>query len=313
LNSDDYGTALQIGYLLDRLGRKKEATSYFEKVSHSSDKTLREKGYQSLVNLRSESVQLFPLPFFADLYSAPFYYSRFNFAEIPLHLRIGVTFGEGKLFEAYSNFYIIKDTSSSGGNGADVLPSIYNDNYLLLGGGARVNFESLVPFIPFGIYGEIGGALDIVSQNRAPWRVDFRGGLEFFKDWSTGPQFANALEFKLAHIGDVYGDISYFSRYENDVIGYVKAREGVRFLQFKDTSLEAYARVFLILDSNQYFYNNLFEVGPCVALIPINKWPIRLSYEARFGFYIPFNGTTANPYGSWYVAHVAMMELYYRF
>ncbi|KTC78449.1 tetratricopeptide repeat protein [Legionella cincinnatiensis] len=309
LQPESYDLALQIGYLFDDLGKKRDAFLWFKKAFPSHDSDIRDKSYKAMINLGSQRFQFFNPPWFADIWSAPFEYSRFSLFVIPEHLRVGRSFGKRNQIEVYYNNYTNKDSRSrSGGNGQ--LPSIYDDNYILNGAGIRYYTNTKIPLI---FYFEAGMAYDLIYRNRDRWRDDRRGGVLSWYYWGPLPSYAERIVFPFSQADDFYGDSSWFSRYRNDWITYGRIRKGYRVMQYRNMSLIAYARGFLIVDTNKYFYNNLVEYGPGIAIVPNNTWPVAFRLERRFGQYIKVNGPEINPYGSSYASNVAMFEMYYRF
>lgn len=308
LNPKDDYVAAQVGYLLDALDQHKQAYYYFENSFKSREKTLRDKSYQALVVLAPYAHKIIPDPYFIDLYASPLYYSRFDLLITPMWLRAGRTFGKAQQLEVYFNFMFNKD-NRSGDHDVNSLPNIFEDNYLIYGVGVRYK-----PFIkiPVVAYAELGLAYDLLPRNRARWQNDFRTGLLSYYNWSTLAPYADSFRLPFTQVGDVYSSAVYYTRY-HDVIADARIREGFKALQYKEFSVDLYGRVFAITDSKHYFYNNLYEYGPGIAIIPFARWPLIIRLERRYGNYIKVNSPDPNPYGSHYSSNTVMVEFSSRF
>ena len=152
------------------------------------------------------------------------------------------------------------------------------------------------------VYGEAGLAYNLMPNSLATVkaRTDFRLGTYYSRIW--GKRTANdEVRFPFNPVGEMYFDVSYYSRFRHNVIGYLQAREGLRVLQARQTSLEAYGRFNLVKDSGHDFYNNIAETGVGLGFVPKQKWGIKLTAEYLRGFYFGSSRRgEPNPYASRY-------------
>lgn len=293
INPADEFNRLQIAYLLNMLGRNKAAYQQFLKLKNSTNPAIRSKARQALINLSGMQTKILPAPFFADLYFSPYYMSRFHNAIFPLIARAGMTFGPNQQGQVYTFVRATRDTRSANGR----LPSIYADDSVVVGVGTR--YQPLKA-LPIFAYMEIGEAYQFVKLNNRTWDSDFRIGAFGYDNWGALPQYAENLSFPLKQTGQVYGDVAYYTRYQNDTIATLSVRQGVRAAEYHYSAMNAYLRARVYLDTKGYFYNNLIEFGPGVSFTPDQRWNATVRLEALHGYYFPVNGPMVNPYGSNY-------------
>ncbi len=300
--------AMQIGYLYDGLDQKRKAYHYFQIATSSIDQTLKQKAELAMSNIGSEHMKILPDPWFASIYAAPFYFSRFDLLVYPATARFGITLNKAHHFELYLSYRYTKDNRSGALLGE--LPQIYEDDVEIYALGTSVQPFTQFPMIAFFEYGR---AYDLIYRNRDRWRDDARGGLVLFKDWGARPTYSGNMNFTAKPVGEVYSDLIYFSRYDNNVIGNLRLRQGLRVLEYRAANMDIYMTGHLILDKNHEFFNNIFEWGPGIVLRPSNRYNIALRFEMLQGYYIKVNSPDPNPYPPQYHNNVTQLELFYRF
>jgi len=296
----------QIGYVLESLGRQTEAYIEFEKAfEQASTHEEKEKIYKSLANLYTFRTKVLPSPFFADLYYSPLYENRFENTINTLNARLGVVVESTHEWEVYLGTRFNKDKKSIGGSA----PAIYSDNAVIYALGMSVK---PVIEIPVKFYIEAGYGHDVTPRNRPPNQKDFRWGANFFQNWGATPVYSDGISFPFKHVGDTQGDMSYYTRYNNNWIGTFRLREGLRVMTYKSASIDLYAKGQFLFDTNKEFYNNLYELGPGIALQPTNLVNFIIRAERIWGRYIKVNSSSPNPYGKKYHAVSILAEFYIR-
>ncbi len=282
---------LQIAYIYDRLGLHKEAYQQFKIVSKSKNPKLAEIACQALVNLAHYKYKILPNPWFADLYYAPIWRGRFRNLIHPVKFRFGAALGKHKQFQVYGFVRYTRDVRSAGGT----IPDIFEDNAAIFGVGASVR-----PFvkIPIFIYLEGGRAYDLIDRNRGRWRRDVRGGVMGYQRWGRGYACNSCLRFPFKPVGDFYGDISFFSRYDNNIIGQLRLRQGLRVLEWGNSSVDVYLKGQYFFDRKHEFYNNVLEFGPGISFVPYNRFPFAIRVERIRAQYLHVNSPTPIPYGN---------------
>ncbi len=293
LDPKNYSFKLQLGYLYDRVSDKERARVKFIQASQSPDLDIHQKAVDALKSLA-------PVVFARrwiwanEIYAAPTYYQRFNNFIAPFIWRSGLILSDRSGLEGYFSLRATRDSRSSGGNA----PQIFEDNSVITSVGLRARpFKNALT-----VYGEAGLAFNLLPNKLATVkaRSDYRFGTYYSRQW--GKRTPNdKLWFPFNPIGELYFDLSYYSRFRNNVIGYLQAREGLRILQASQTSLEAYGRINLIKDSGRDFYNNLTETGVGLGFVPKTKWGVKITAEYLRGYYFGINRIgEANPYAPHY-------------
>lgn len=305
--------ALNIAYLYDAQNNKPQAFHFFDLASKTTDLGMKTKAELAMTNMGGSQFKFLPSPFFAEFYSAPFYFSRFDLGILPTITRTGITINEKHHTDVYASFRRTKDDRSGTIQGLIIqnsISQIFEDNVAIYAGGLRTYPW---PEIPLQTFVEIGQAEDLVYRNRPKWRNDLRGGLVYYNAWGMRPTWTPGLSFPWKWVSTLYVDTIFYSRYNNNIIGTAWFRPGLRVATFQSASLDFYLANYLILDKNKEFFNNIYALGPGIAFQPTNRINLILRLESLQGYYIPVNSPTPNPYRSKYYNNMAMAEIYFRF
>ncbi|KTD14624.1 Tetratricopeptide repeat protein [Legionella gratiana] len=300
--------ALNIGYLYDKLNKKIQAFQYFKLASKTIDPKQRYKAEIAMTNMGGIQTKFLPSPYFAEFYTAPFYFSRFDLGVLPIIAHAGKVVNQTYQTAVYLTYRRTKDNRS--GTVQNYISQIFEDNVAIYGFGIRAYPFKTIPLLSFI---EAGEAEDLVYRNRSKWRKDLRGGLVYYNAWGVKPDFSFHLEFPWKWRSTLYGDLIYYSRYNNNVIGTSWFRPGFRAVTLHSASLDVYLANYLILDTNHEFFNNTYSLGPGIAFQPSNHWNIVVRYESLQGYYIPVNSPTPNPYRSKYYNNVVFLEAFFTF
>lgn len=306
LTPDDYNIKMQIAYLYNQLGENRKAYYQFEAVTKTSDSKLFAKAQQSMINLAGVQTRFLPSPFFADIYFAPYYMYRFRDTIFPGQFRIGMQWGQYNQFQIYGITYYNQDSRSSGG----LAPAIYNDNSVTYSGGIRYQPFHTIPI--FG-YVELGKAYNLLPVVGSPWMNDFRGGFTGYQNWGATPEYAEKLIFPFHFVCDMYGNYAYYSRYNQDWIGQLRLRPGLRIFEYGNSSVDLYLKLEGFWDTKHFFYNNIIDYGPGIAFVPNNRLNLAFRVEFVRGQYLPVNSPDPNPYGTFYTNKLFNLETYFGF
>ena len=305
--------ALSIAYLYESQNNTPKAFHFFDLASKTKDMSIKTNAELAMTGMGGSQFQLFPKPFFAEFYSAPFYFSRFDLGVLPTFTRAGITVNENHHTDAYASWRRTKDNRSGTVQGLIIqnsISQIFEDNVAIYAAGLRTYPW---PKIPLQAFVEIGQAEDLVYRNRAKWRSDVRGGLVYYNAWGEKPTWTAGLAFPWKWVSTLYVDTIYYSRYNNNIIGTAWFRPGLRVATFQSASLDFYLANYLILDKNREFFNNVYSLGPGMAFQPSNRINIVLRLEALQGYYLPLNSPTPNPFRSKYYNNLDMVQVYFRF
>jgi tetratricopeptide (TPR) repeat protein len=298
-------TAMQLAYLYDAMGDKPTAYKYFKLVSQSNDKLLALKAQNAMTNLAGLQTKALPPPYFSEVFFTPFTQSRFGLTVTPFIARLGV---EQHNYFQTREYVFFRRTQDNRSANLGELSQIYEDNVQITGiGGQFIPFRKL-PIVGFL---EAGEAYDLIYMNRNRWRGDLRGGFMFYQECGAKPAYFDKITIGRGFYSTWYGDITYFSRYNNNVIGLGRTHQGIRLLQYKSSMVNLYVTGRILGDTNRDFFNNFAEIGPGISFIPTNRFNVQLRLEHVNGVYLPA-GALVNPYGKYYTNNVIQLLFYVR-
>lgn len=298
--------AMQTGYILDGLNKKREAYHYFDLATNNPNQEERLKAELAKTNLRGVQTQFLPYPYFANIMFYPFYRSRFKLMIYPIIAKTGITLNEKYQMQLYLSY---RRTSDNKSNTSNSLPQIFEDNAAI----TSIGFQSrLFPSIPLTAFIEAGKAVDLVYRDRARWRNDFRTGFFYYNDWGKQARYTFKPTLSAKPNMDIYADLIYFSRFLN-TIGTVRIRPGLEVFRYGSMSLNAYMKGFLSQDDSRQFYNNFIEYGPSIAFTPSDRYNVTIRYENLHGLYLPAGGQYKNPYSNTYHNNMIFLDTYIGF
>jgi tetratricopeptide (TPR) repeat protein len=282
----DNTITLQLGYLYQVTGKLAKAREMFEAERYNQDPRVSGQATAALTEVNRQSAW-----WFASAYVAPFYESRFANQINPINFKVGLR--ATRYLEPYMGMRFTRDIRSTTGT----LPVIYSDNSDVF----SVGLQSPILGHGTNLYAEAGTAVSLMSrpvQGRAV--PDYRAGITWYKPWETTlAEAARKRSHSVSLTGNAYSDISFYSRYNNNVIGYLQIRQGVNLPAAHFLPLQVLAAINVVRDSNRDFYNNVVEAGPAVRLAPFRRL-LDLQFEVDYlrGFYTVHD--PSNPYGSRY-------------
>lgn len=131
---------------------------------------------------------------------------------------------------------------------------------------------------------------------------DYRAGFNWFQPWGLDLiQATREKTRRAAWFAEAYSDVSYYRRYNDNVIGYLQLKGGLSFPLKGVAPLQVFAAVNFIKDANDDFYNNVGEFGPGLRFAPIRRFP-QFQIQAQYirGYYTTNAQHSHNPYGRVY-------------
>jgi hypothetical protein len=271
--------SLELAYLLDGEGHKRDAFKIFDRVAHHGDDRARRKqacaAAEVLAPLARKQLST---PAFAEVYAAPDYYSNIRTGTLPFEVRAGIE--PAARSEIYGQLRLLAD-SNSGRNSAGESP-IYFDNVLTFAGGARAQ-----PFAKVGLVFlvETGRAYDLIDRNRPRWRFDERAGAIYYGEWSMASACPQHVSMPFRPVLDAYGESLYFSRYDDNWISTLRIRPGLRAVETSTFSLDVHVHLFGMTDTNGVASNHFVEIGPAARLTPDRRRPGRLAWETVWRYF----------------------------
>jgi Sec-independent protein translocase protein TatA len=162
------------------------------------------------------------------------------------------------------------------------VPLIYADNTAIVGPGILYRLWAR----RIGIYAQLGPAFALVNDGGPRVQLDVRAGaylgLESSDCW---PAAQSGSAWGLAVCLELYSEVTYASRYHNDVIGFARGRSSLRFAITGPFAWQLAAELRVAKDVLGEYYNNFVDVGagPRVSLLaPIHLY---LMVGPHFGSY----------------------------
>lgn len=278
LDPGDTQTVMQIGFLLDQLGRRKEAMRYFRVAMNSkADDKTRDTASTAVQNLAGQQNRQLADPQFVEFTFSPLYMDRFANTIFPINIKLGTQLPGVKNTDVYVSLKSSKDSRS----GFGAIPKIFNDNSLVMAIGIRHK-----PFadIPITLYAEAGTAYKYLSDPyEKQWQEDYRVGMFYFKGFEPGFKITNLKAFQ--PMADFNMDVAYYSRYSNNIIGFGRGRLGLRVVNTPTSYADLYALAAISFDANGDYYNNSFVSGLGLAWRPDRFTPLTLHAEYLWGNY----------------------------
>lgn len=232
---------------------------------------------------------------FVELYLSPFYQSRFDNVVTYGLARAGVTAGGWWRPSVYASLRVTRDTKSVGG----MQPVLYADNSLVPAVGVRVQPGGKW----FTVFAEAGAAYPIISITPRDWKRDLRAGVigayTNTNPLGTGPRHVSLVT-------EVFGDVTWYERFDRNVISYVQWRESLRLIQGRAGAIDIFARGWGAFDSRNTYYNRVVEGGGGVALHAGANRRASLYIEQLGGHYLrePVAGQPARNYSDFRVMFV---------
>jgi len=296
--------AMQIGYLYSSLNQNKKAYHYFNRATESQNPKLSWLAQDALTRFAGQQTKAFPEPYYGEFFAMPFTQNRFGITVSQFIGRLGVELSLPMKPRIYT---FTRRTQDNRANDLGELTQLYEDNVWVTGLGWQA-----FPFkqLPLFIYVEAGGAYDLFPRARDRWRPDLRAGFMYYQEVGARPSYFFEPKYSMNYYGIWYAEMTYFSRYDNNVIASVRTHQGVRLFQYKSSMVNLFIRGRVIEDTRRDFYNNFAELGPGLAIIPSNRYNFEIHLDYINGMYLPVGGRQINPYGKYYSNKRALLQFY---
>ena len=296
--------AMQIGYLYSSLDQNKQAYHYFHLATESSDPKLSWIAQDAMTRFAGQQTKAFPKPYYGEFFAMPFTQNRFGITVTQFIGRLGVELDLPMRPRAYT---FTRRTQDNRANDLGELPQLYEDNVWVTGVGGQI-----FPFkkLPLFVYVEAGGAYDLYDRARDRWRPDLRAGFMYYQEVGARPSYFSKPTYSTNYYAIWYAEMTYFSRYDNNVIASVRTHQGIRLFQYQSSMVNLFVRGRVIEDTRRDFYNNFAELGPGLAIIPSNRYNFEIHLDYINGMYLPAGGREPNPYSKYYSNKRALLQFY---
>ncbi len=181
--------------------------------------------------------------------------------------------------------------------GRDLKRDFWN-NRLETGIGIRSRFFQKVYLALFMEY--LRGSYHKIPENypqpEKKTYTDLRSGLIFWYGWDIYYEPLKWASFPMIFWGDIYGDLIYYRKDRNNIIGYLQGKFGFHLLRLWTLSIDGYAATYLVKDKNKDFWNNYIESGPGIWLQPYPDLDLKFYIEWLQGTYFNIeNADDPNP------------------
>lgn len=289
---------LELGYLYNKIGEVSKARAEFEFVVLRGNELEAKQANEAMRHLpTTQSSPPKERLFWGSVYSNGTNYSRWSNAVVYFQLKEGIQPYFLRPLQLYVAMNVVKDTESRSGR----YPQIFSDNIAEVGLGVRVK-----PFkINLYLYIEGYAGVWLIEQpGKERSFLETKAGFNYYQGWgSLFPIKEKDKDFILPfeYFGEFYTDVSYYSRFDDNIIGYIQTRQGLKLLQYKDKTLDAYVRMNLVADTNREFFNNIGEIGGGVRFRPSSRVNMDLHLEYIKGYYLDIKTRTPNPYPPTYI------------
>ena len=276
--ADYYGPSdtikLQRAYLLTSLGRTDDAKILLRQLGDSPLPELKETASRELAALPPGSE---PSRHWYHVYGATYYDTRWKALFYQGHVQRGYDLSRDGRWSIYGKASVSGDNKSQG---VGLAPLVISDNSFLIAAGVRYK-----PLPGLMIDVQEGLAIDLIDKGAGRTsRGDFRAVANYGAGIYAPFMVHDSAAFPMAPFADVYASAGYYSRYKNGIC-YAQARAGLHALEVSHTSVDVYARLDLVGDTERKFYNNLVEIGGGVRITPNIDWGLSLIGEYHRGFY----------------------------
>lgn len=240
LQPADLKTRLQLAYTWNALGRNDKAVEEFRIVSRSDDPELAGPARKALRNLGVPQTG----DRFNEIGIDSTYMDRGQNLLTQATAKTGISLTE--TLSAYIGLRVSRDSRSSEG----VNPIIFSDNAITLALGVRYRpYRS-----PFGLFAEQGLAYRLVKPVSDSRFVNDTRIVAYFSDRLGAPPTQSGLFL------DTYADAGFYSRYQNNGIGFLRVRGGQRWLS-PAGSIDVYGVAKLTGDTQGVYYNRQITGG----------------------------------------------------
>ena len=212
-------------------------------------------------------------------------------------------------FSFYVYGQITRDVASRN-RGPSSLPLVYADNHALLGGGALLRlFDGHL-----ALWGQIGPAFNLLDDGAQLVTLDARAGAQLF--WDTDQCRVPAIDgatWVAAPCLEGYGDITYVSRFDHDVIGMLRGRAGYGILLTGPVLWQPLIELRGFLSRNGDFYNNFAELGAGIRWRLLTPIAIDLLATIHGGAYYGIHGRDPLPSPTHYAELRLLLVSYLEF
>jgi hypothetical protein len=243
------------------MNRYQEAYAECKKARNSENYETRVKACQYMEDLKYSQYKVLPEPYFADLSTAIGWQSIGDTAFLDAKGRIGIQQGE-ELPALYYLFGRVSKDNRSGivGN----FPQEYFESVATLGIGYQ---KKLLRDQELYFIAEAGRTKSLADVGRKDYENDFVAGFEYAWNYNIDYDCRSTDKYPNRFIYYSYGELKYYSRFDDAVYLNYEARPGIRVYETFDSTVDTY----LVLSVNtnlQQSSDNYYEAGVGAMWVP---------------------------------------------
>jgi hypothetical protein len=273
---DSQRIALELAYAHLALGQTAAARDDLSAAARGTDAVLARRARAELAAL--------PSAWWADIYAESFGWHRVDGSAgttdlVPtIRVRGYRRLSFAPDLSVYISAQATRDTASRGiGSG---VPALYADNRALMGVGVLVRlWRGRV-----GLFGQAGPAVSLIDDGTDRLDLDVRGGAFLGLD-SAACRPPSSERRAGVLCSELYAEETYTSRFDNDVTGFARARQSVRYLETGPLGWELFWELRGAADRNGDYYDNFADAGAGPRWRLFGPIPIDLLAGAHVGTY----------------------------
>jgi hypothetical protein len=303
--------ALERAYVAIEQGDRALARAEFTSAARGPDAARTRQAESELAALASRE----PRHFWADLYAEAFGWKRIVGANheadlVPTaRLRGFYRPFSGLDVHLYLFAQATRDVASRTADRAGV-PLIYADNTAIFGPGILWRLWSQ----KLGLYAQIGPAIELVDHSKKRVQLDARVGATLgLESGGCWPAALSGSRWQLSTCQDLYAEVTYASRYQNDVIGYARGRTALGFAITGPVQWLIGAELRAAKDTNEEYYNNFADAGLGPRIRLLSPFHLDLTFAAHAGTYFGESHLDPAPHPLHYVDLRAQAATYVEF
>jgi hypothetical protein len=289
--ADPQRVAMELGYLASERGEADDAQLHFQEALHGPDADIAEAAHRELA--------VGPRHLWADVYAealgwAPTAGGHLLPATVVPTVRARA-FWRPVLdldLHLYAYAQATRDTASTAGVAVGI-PVIYADDYGLFGAGVRFRlWEGRI-----GLFAQAGPAVDLLPGSKSPVLFDARAGFDLFAETPRcAPPPRHDVSAAFEPCAEVYAEVTYASRFDNNVFAFARPRAGFTYLMTGPVAWQLVGEVRVAKDINADYYNNFADAGGGPRFRLLSPFRLDLLATADGGTYFGLHGRDPAPH-----------------
>lgn len=236
------------------MGRERDAYYEISKVANSADFETRVKACEYREDLKYSRYRSLPDPYFADLGTTIGWQSIGDTGFIDIRGRFGIESGDDYFSQLYL-FASVTDDNRSGFVGG--FPEEYFESLASVGVGY---LQKVLKNHELYFIAEAARSKELANVGRDDYDSHFTAGFEYYRDWGTEYDCRSIDHFPFRFILYTYGELKYYSRFDDSVFLSYEARPGLRVYETPSDTVDTYL-IFSLNVNLENSNDNFYEAG----------------------------------------------------